>query len=145
MSELRASIYLPVDSDSRSRPVCGGRQSVARDRIFNEDEGVGAAQILVEGLDVFDGAVAPKCRTVPASRAQAGAHGPPNEGGSSELDERRFAVVALVTLKPVLIDARSGRFDARNHHLASTSWTFRPVDGWKPKENKQVLEHGLLV
>ena len=54
-------------------------------------------------------------------------------------------MVALVTLKPVLIDARSGRFDAGNHHLAATSWTFRPVDGWKPKKNKQGLEHALLV
>jgi hypothetical protein len=70
---------------------------------------------------------------------------PPNEGGLSELDECGFAVAALVTLKPVPIDAGSGRFDAGNHHLASTSWTFRPVDGWKPKKNKQGLEHGLLV
>ena len=68
-----------------------------------------------------------------------------DEGGLSKLDECRFAVVAPVTLKPVLIHAGSGRFDAGNHHLASTLWTFRPVDGWKPKKNKQGLEHGLLV
>jgi hypothetical protein len=54
-------------------------------------------------------------------------------------------VVALVTLKPVLIHMGSGRFDAGNHHLASTSWAFRPVDGWKPKKNKQGLEHEFLV
>ena len=65
--------------------------------------------------------------------------------GLTELDERRFAVSALVTLKPVLIDAGSGRFDAGNHHLTSTLWTVRPVDGWKPKKNKLGMEHGLLV
>jgi hypothetical protein len=54
-------------------------------------------------------------------------------------------VIAFVALKSVLIDAGGSRFDAGNHHLATTSRTFRPVDSWKPKKNKQGLEHGLLV
>jgi hypothetical protein len=44
-----------------------------------------------------------------------------------------------------MIDAGSDRLDTGEHHLATTLWTCRSVDGWKPKKNKLVMEHGLLV
>jgi hypothetical protein len=65
--------------------------------------------------------------------------------GSSQFDSCGFTVVAPVTLERVMIDAGSDRLDAGEHHLATTLWTCRPVDGWKPKKNKLVMEHGLLV
>jgi hypothetical protein len=54
-------------------------------------------------------------------------------------------VIAPVTLERVIVDAGSDRLDAGEHHLAATLRTCRPVDGRKPKKNKLVMEHGLLV
>jgi hypothetical protein len=66
-------------------------------------------------------------------------------GGSFQFDSCGFAVVAPVTLERVMVDARSDRLDAGEHHLATTLWARRPVDGWKPKKNKLVMEHGRLA
>jgi hypothetical protein len=66
-------------------------------------------------------------------------------GGSSQFDKCGFAVVAPVTLERVIVDAGSDRLDAGEHHRATTLWTCRPVDGWKPEKNKLVMEHGLLA
>jgi hypothetical protein len=69
----------------------------------------------------------------------------PTGVGLSEFDERRFGVIALVTLERAEIDTGSVRLDTREHHLAPTSLAFRPLNGLKLKNNKLRLRHGLLL
>jgi hypothetical protein len=60
-------------------------------------------------------------------------------------NECRFGTIALVTLERAQIDTGGVRLDTGEHHLASTSLAFRPLDGLKLKKNKLGLRHGLLL